>query len=408
MNQLEKNPNHEISRETKLKFARTTLMLLYPFYGILLQRIRIVILDNPPPLTAMSIVGDIENEEELGMQIELVERELWTDGKAIKINGKYLDNISPERLVFEFIHIITHIAFFHNRRCIDGHFKVVKYNYAADIAVNLILKEDLSNNNIDRYIDRYIDIPKESFEQDDKYKGLTVEEIYLQLGDEIPFKCPQLGVEDTELDGEFIEDIAGAIQSSKMQGYMPAGFDREYNISNVDRVNWKTELKDYIQPYSNDWTFETPDRRFMQGTFMIPGLRGDKIVVIVAVDTSGSIGEVELNDFLSEIYSIIRSFDNVEMILMSCDAEAYEPIEVHDRSDLDNFKAEGGGGTSFVPVFDLIEKDSQLKEKGLLVYFTDGYGEFPTDDRGIKTLWLINNQEVTPPFGKVIRYHHEI
>ena len=96
------------------------------------------------------------------------------------------------------------------------------------------------------------------------------------------------------------------------------------------------------------------------------------------------------------------------MILMSCDAEAYEPIEVHDRSDLDNFKAEGGGGTSFVPVFDLIEKDSQLKEKGLLVYFTDGYGEFPTDDRGIKTLWLINNQEVTPPFGKVIRYHHEI
>jgi predicted metal-dependent peptidase len=60
----------------------------------------------------------------------------------------------------------------------------------------------------------------------------------------------------------------------------------------------------------------------------------------------------------------------------------------------------GGGGTSFVPVMDHLRE--KKPDVDVLIYFTDGYGDFGTDP-GFDVIWVINNMHVTPPYGKVIR-----
>ena len=63
---------------------------------------------------------------------------------------------------------------------------------------------------------------------------------------------------------------------------------------------------------------------------------------------------------------------------------------------------QGGGGTDFAPVFShLIEKRIQ---PDYCVMFTDGYGNFGDDPtQKFDVLWVITNQQVTPPFGDTIR-----
>ena len=40
-----------------------------------------------------------------------------------------------------------------------------------------------------------------------------------------------------------------------------------------------------------------------------------------------------------------------------------------------------------------------------IIILTDGYAPFPdeSDSMGIPVLWVINNEAVTPPFGKIAR-----
>ena len=106
----------------------------------------------------------------------------------------------------------------------------------------------------------------------------------------------------------------------------------------------------------------------------------------IALDTSGSCsGQImerfvrELRGMLLEISSEI-TFENI--ILMQCDAEIHgekrfqwaEQLRLEER-----YPVFGFGGTSFQPVFTRIErlrKEENL-EPDCLIYFTDGYGEYP-------------------------------
>ena len=106
----------------------------------------------------------------------------------------------------------------------------------------------------------------------------------------------------------------------------------------------------------------------------------------IALDTSGSCsGQVmerfirELRGMLLEISSEI-AFDNI--ILLQCDAEIHEEKRFQWAEQLrleERYPVFGFGGTSFQPVFDRIErlrKEENL-EPDCLIYFTDGYGEYP-------------------------------
>ena len=73
--------------------------------------------------------------------------------------------------------------------------------------------------------------------------------------------------------------------------------------------------------------------------------------------------------------------------------------------DLKQVEANGRGGSDFRDIFKDMEKHliGELPES--IIVLTDGYIDYPKekDSMGISILWIINNKESSPPFGKVIR-----
>lgn len=65
----------------------------------------------------------------------------------------------------------------------------------------------------------------------------------------------------------------------------------------------------------------------------------------------------------------------------------------------------GGDGTDFRVIFDYIRKNYRDELPTCIVIFTDGQGPYPTEleVRDLPVLWIINNMERTPPFGKIAR-----
>ena len=116
------------------------------------------------------------------------------------------------------------------------------------------------------------------------------------------------------------------------------------------------------------------------------------------IDTSGSISNGEISEFLSEI-NAIKGQLSARITLLACDAKLdsdcpwrYEPWEEVHLPE----KLSGGGGTSFIPPFQWLQQ--QDIQADLLVYFTDAEGEFPAQEPAVDVLWLVKGKSKVP-FG---------
>ena len=61
--------------------------------------------------------------------------------------------------------------------------------------------------------------------------------------------------------------------------------------------------------------------------------------------------------------------------------------------------------TDFDVVFKYIRDNMMENPPSCIIVLTDGYAPFPEESAamGIPVLWLINNDEITPPWGKIAR-----
>jgi predicted metal-dependent peptidase len=125
--------------------------------------------------------------------------------------------------------------------------------------------------------------------------------------------------------------------------------------------------------------------------------------VVVGVDTSGSVGPKELNMFMAEISGILADVQPKRLIIMWCDANIGRVDECEDENDLNTLRCKGvpgGGGTSFVPVFEEIEKMNITPDA--LVYLTDGMGTFPRTAPKYPVIWGNIYPASKYPFGDVV------
>ena len=109
---------------------------------------------------------------------------------------------------------------------------------------------------------------------------------------------------------------------------------------------------------------------------------------VIAIDTSMSCSEDLVQFFLEQTYAILKEsesfFKKVRIHLIQCDSKVQSDVIITSEEDLvkymEHLTIKGGGGTDFRPVFEYVEELIEQKYfydlKGL-VYFTDGYGEFP-------------------------------
>ncbi len=109
---------------------------------------------------------------------------------------------------------------------------------------------------------------------------------------------------------------------------------------------------------------------------------------VIAIDTSGSVYDDQVRDFVAFTYSMLKSsesFDNkVRIKIIQCDTEIQHIDDLNSLDELHKWcktmQIYGGGGTDFSPVFkrvDLMLEQGELKDLGGLIYLTDGYGTYP-------------------------------
>lgn len=210
------------------------------------------------------------------------------------------------------------------------------------------------------------------------------------------------GTSPRDLEEEWKRRTARVAQSAKAQGELPAGLERLVKDLLYPRVSWRNQLRRYVTSMgreSADW--KRPNRKFLESGFYFPTLKSKRLEVAFAVDTSGSISDDDLRDFMSEVKGALDSFPSYKVRLFACDAGVHTKVTAERPEDFDDFIDEirGGGGTDFRPVFDELENEPVKA----LVYLTDGRGTFPDKIPPYDVLWVINNRDVDPPWGKVVR-----
>ena len=168
------------------------------------------------------------------------------------------------------------------------------------------------------------------------------------------------------------------------------------------KLPWRALLAKYmVSNARDDYNYSRPSSR-RGDPAIFPSLRSAQVNMVVALDVSGSIGDEEMKEFLSEI-DAIKGQLRARISLLACDADIV-PGAPWIFESWEEFKLPktfaGGGGTDFRPVFDWVEQQDQPPE--LLVYFTDCLGTFPDYRPDYSVIWLVKGRE-QPPFGQRIQ-----
>jgi len=192
---------------------------------------------------------------------------------------------------------------------------------------------------------------------------------------------------------EWATAVAAGIASARAQGKLPAALERALGNLLDPQVPWNEHIAALFarKVGSGSYDWRRPDRRFIvrDDPFYAPGRSGfGAECVVVGVDTSGSIGQTELDIFFCEMAGILEEVKPRRLVVMWCDAKVHRVDEIESASDLPTLKrkgAPGGGGTDFRPVFTEIGKMGLTPDA--LVYLTDGYGSFPDAEPKYPVIW---------------------
>lgn len=208
------------------------------------------------------------------------------------------------------------------------------------------------------------------------------------------------------------EDAAEAIKirdPSNARGLLPAFAERILKELKKTQTDWRTILNDFIQEEVVDYSFAPPDRRFDDSPFFLPDFNGkeDRVEdILFMIDTSGSMSDDMIAAAYSEVKGAIDQFNGkLKGWLGFFDAAIIKPQSFSDENEFKIIKPAGGGGTDFQIIFEYVFHHMSDKLPASIIILSDGDAPFPQEKLagGIPVLWLLNNEEVNPPWGKVAR-----
>ena len=218
-----------------------------------------------------------------------------------------------------------------------------------------------------------------------------------------PQQPPPLNAQEREqLNVQWQQRLAGAAQQASQAGKMKGSVARLVERLLRSTVPWRTVLARFMSgSCRQDYNITRPSQR-REGDAILPSLHSRQTKILIALDTSGSIEDEELTEFVAEI-NAIKSLVNAKITLLACDAEldsngpwVFEPWEQLVLPET----LKGGGGTDFTPVFDWIA--ANYLQLDLVVYFTDARGRFPQIQPATETLWLVKGG-ASVPWGQRIQ-----
>lgn len=390
----------------KLAAARARLILDKPFLGALVLRLPLVAAGEWCRTTA-------------------------TDARKLYYRPDWIAGLSTAELQFALAHEALHCALGHFAR--RGHRVQRLWDLACDFAINpLLLDEGLK--------------PPLGTQVLSLYRGMAAEEIYPCLDDSLDQETldehawdgdegaqgdgsggtgdgngsaapqevgagatadesaaapppPLSAREKEELQQQWQRHLAAAAQRARESGKLSAILARLTDATLAPQVSWRAALAQYLsQAARDDYSWARPSRRSGEssGDALLPALRSHSGDIVVALDVSGSISDADLAAFIGELNALKGTLP-VRISLLACDAalapdapwvcEPWQELRLPRRF-------EGGGDTSFAPVFDWIARAPAQPDA--LVYFTDAEGDFPKLAPAYPVLWLVKGKAPVP------------
>lgn len=190
-------------------------------------------------------------------------------------------------------------------------------------------------------------------------------------------------------------DLDEAIrQGALIAGKVGSGGDREFADLLKTKVDWREVLREFISTTcaGNDYsTWRRPNRRFVSAGYYMPSGVSEQVgELVVAIDTSGSIGTRELAQFLGEVKGICDTVHPEAIRILYWDTEVCAD-EKYVGADVDNIvhstKPAGGGGT-MVECVPRYMTEHSIKPQAVVV-LTDGYLGGSWGQWTVPVLWCI-------------------
>lgn len=393
----------------RMQAARTALILDEPFFGALALRLKVV--EDPGCGTA------------------------WVDGQSMGYDPAFIDGLTQPQVVGLVAHEVMHCAAGHPWRR-DNRDRE-RFNIAADYAINYVLAEA-------RFIlpDRALRKPE--------FDGQSAEWIYPRLPkDQQPCRVnaggqkgapsgsgagqarsagkgqasgqqsgggAQAGAQaplwgevrdapsaagDGASEAEWQQAVQQSAVAAKARGKLPSSLDRFVKDTAKPKVDWRSVLHRFVQQSaSSDYAWQQPSKRYLSRGLYLPSLRSEEVgPVAVVVDTSGSVDDVTLKQFASELRSVIDDVRPKCVHVIYCDAKVHG-MDTFYPDDVLTLKPKGGGGTAFAPALAHVDKIDD-DEPVCAIYLTDLYGSFPKEPPRMPVLWATIGATAAP-FGEIV------
>jgi predicted metal-dependent peptidase len=202
--------------------------------------------------------------------------------------------------------------------------------------------------------------------------------------------------EKKELEREIDQAIRqGVMAQQKLAGSGVGGLDRELADLLEPKVNWREVLRDFVKSICNSKdasSWRKVNRRFLSTGVYMPTLIGEKVGhLVIAIDTSGSVGDEELAEFLSEVKGIAEEVNPacVDLLYWGSSVVGHETYGDGQAGDIINStRPKDGGGTSPSCVSEYL-KEKNIKPECVII-LTDGcVGNDWGSEWTAPTLWCI-------------------
>lgn len=199
---------------------------------------------------------------------------------------------------------------------------------------------------------------------------------------------------------------------AKGVGRLSHGMERFLSGNARSLLPWTALLRRFVHENlesRSDWS--RPARRAPAVTRLVtgrtgisttlPGRRTELAPVVVALDLSASISGEQANRMLSETRAILQAYRR-PIRTLTFDVEVHEDRSIRSVAEL---KPRGGGGTSFVPLFQKLEEDRKRNRgPACVVVFTDLHSIYPAQAPPFPVVFVdVDGTFGDPPFGHLIR-----
>lgn len=199
-----------------------------------------------------------------------------------------------------------------------------------------------------------------------------------------------------------------ALEASKLRGDAPGFAETAIKKLLTSKLPWRDILWPFCVRSAKEWRYRPPSRTGAARDMILPRLCPEEEIEhgLFVFDTSGSIGDSNLEEFCTEIEAILNTVRMKATILM-VDAQVhavyhFEPGDFNWRT----LQFLGRGGTDFRPAFDWVTEHMPTAPT-FMCYFTDTYGSFPAHAPDYPVLWAVTHPGGKVPWGEYLTMKDE-